>query len=44
MNDDECNIANVSKEYLTVSIEPDIHFSNNEQIYFFLISMVYDRI
>ena len=31
MNNDECNIS--LKEYLTISIEPDIHLSDNEQIH-----------
>ncbi len=33
MNNDEYNSTNVSKEYLTISIEPDIYLSNNEQIH-----------
>jgi hypothetical protein len=33
MNDDENNSITISKEYLPVSIEPDIHLSNNEQIH-----------
>ncbi len=33
MNNDEYISTNVSKEYLTISVEPDIHLSNNEQIH-----------
>ncbi len=33
MNKDEYNFTMVSKEYLTISIEPDIHLSDNEQIH-----------
>jgi len=33
MNNDECN-STISKEYLTITIEPDIHLSGNEQIHF----------
>jgi hypothetical protein len=33
MNKDEYNFATISKEYLTISIEPDIHLSDNEQIH-----------
>jgi hypothetical protein len=33
MNNDEYNSETISIEYLTVSIEPDIHLSDNEQIH-----------
>jgi len=33
MNKDEYNFTKISKEYLTISIEPDIHLSDNEQIH-----------
>jgi hypothetical protein len=33
MNDDENNFTNISSESLSVSIEPDIHLSNNERIH-----------
>ncbi|CAF1013388.1 unnamed protein product [Rotaria sordida] len=37
MNNEKCNSTNVSsnnlKEYLTISIEPDIQLSDNEEIY-----------
>jgi hypothetical protein len=34
MNNGECNSTIISKEYLNISIEPDIHLSDNEQIHF----------
>jgi hypothetical protein len=34
MNDEECNSKISSKQYLTITIEPDIHLSDNEQIHF----------
>ncbi len=33
MNNDEYHSTIISKEYLTISIEPDIHLSDNEQIH-----------
>jgi hypothetical protein len=33
MNNDECNSSVIFKEYLKISIEPDIHLSNSEQIH-----------
>jgi hypothetical protein len=33
MNNDEYHSTIISKEYLTISIEPDIQLSNSEQIH-----------
>ena len=34
MNNDKSNCRRFSRDYLTISLEPDIHLSNDEQIHF----------